>query len=83
MAKAKKGKIIKGRGWHGDSKRHAIAGRKGGRATARTHGEGFYRKIGSKGGKMSPGNFKFNPKRAREAGRKGGRARGRLARSRR
>ncbi len=69
-------KKIKGRGWHGDAKRHADAGRKGGKATAESHGWAFYKKIGSKGGKVSPGNFKFSPERAREAGRKGGRARG-------
>lgn len=32
------------------------------------------REIASKGGKMSGGNFKNNPDRAREAGRKGGQA---------
>lgn len=69
-----------GKGWHGDAKGHAKAGRKGGQATAKTHGEDFYRKIGAKGGKVSPGNFRFNPKRAREAGRKGGKARGRSTR---
>lgn len=73
-------KKVKGKGWHGDAKRHSTAGRKGGLATARTHGDDFYRKIGRKGGKMSPGNFKNNPIRAREAGRKGGKARGRSQR---
>lgn len=73
-------RMIRGKGWHGDPRGHAKAGRKGGQATAKTHGEDFYRKIGAKGGKVSPGNFRFNPRRAREAGRKGGRARGRSAR---
>lgn len=77
---AAKKRTDRGKGWHGDTKGHAKAGRKGGQATAKTHGEDFYRKIGAKGGKVSPGNFRFNPKRAREAGRKGGRARGRSAR---
>ncbi|MDP3987684.1 MAG: KGG domain-containing protein [Candidatus Levybacteria bacterium] len=77
---AAKKRMIRGKGWHGDTKGHAKAGRKGGQATAKSHGEDFYRKIGAKGGKVSPGNFRFNPNRAREAGRKGGRARGRSAR---
>jgi len=59
-------KKAKGKGWHGDAKRHSMAGRKGGLATARTHGDEFYRKIGRKGGRVSPGNFKNNPNRARE-----------------
>lgn len=65
----------KGRGWRGDSKGHAAAGKKGGVATANNHGERFYSEIGRKGGRMSPGNFKNNPERAREAGRRGGQAR--------
>lgn len=36
--------------------------------------ENKQREIASKGGKMSSGNFKNNPDRAREAGRKGGQA---------
>ncbi len=64
-----------GRGWRGDSRGHAMAGRKGGVATARAHGESFYSEIGRKGGRMSPGNFKNNPQRAREAGRRGGQSR--------
>lgn len=61
-----------GKGWHGDSRAHAEAGRKGGLATSRTHDETFYSEIGRKGGKASPGNFKYDPSRAREAGRLGG-----------
>lgn len=34
-------------------------------------------KIASMGGRMSGGNFKNNPEKAREAGRKGGKARSR------
>ncbi|MDE2026154.1 MAG: general stress protein [Patescibacteria group bacterium] len=66
----------KGRGWHGDGDGHKKAGRKGGLATARTHGQDFYSSIGRKGGSVSGGNFARNPQRAREAGRKGGKARG-------
>ena len=36
--------------------------------------EAKQRKIASKGGKASPGNFKNDPKRASKAGEKGGRA---------
>lgn len=64
----------KGRGWHGNSKGHAKAGRKGGKTTAKEHGKRFYEKIGRKGGKVSTGKFTPGSKRAREAGRKGGRA---------
>lgn len=67
-----------GRGWRGDSEGHAKAGEKGGLVTARK-GTQFYRAIGSKGGRVSPGNFKNNPRRASEAGRKGGQARGKLS----
>lgn len=70
-------KTDSGRGWRGDSNGHALAGRKGGQATAKTHGERFYSTIGRKGGRMSPGNFKNDPQRAREAGRRGGQAKGR------
>jgi general stress protein YciG len=64
-----------GQGWHGDSEGHAKAGKKGGEATARSKGPTFYEEIGSKGGKVSPGNFKNDPERARQAGKKGGEAR--------
>jgi len=64
------------KGWHGDREGHAKAGQAGGRKTAQTHGQAFYSQIGHRGGKMSSGNFKNNPERAREAGRKGGVARG-------
>lgn len=60
------------RGWHGDSKRHAEVGRKGGEATAHKYGHEFYEEIGVKGGKASPTKFKKGDPRAREAGRKGG-----------
>jgi len=43
-------------------------GRLGGEATSRTHDRAFYEEIGSEGGKVSPGNFKNDPERAREAG---------------
>lgn len=70
-------KSSKGRGWRGDSQGHAKAGKKGGLATAKTHGEEFYSQIGRKGGRVSPGNFKNDPERAKEAGRKGGKGRSR------
>lgn len=41
----------RGKGWHGDSQGHAKAGAKGGKTTAQTYGEGFYKKIGEAGGK--------------------------------
>ena len=62
-------------GWHGDVAGHAKAGELGGKATARVKGSAFYEQIGAMGGKVSPGNFKNDPERAREAGRKGGLAR--------
>lgn len=65
-------KASKGRGWHGDSEGHRRAGRRGGESTAAEYGSEFYQEIGSLGGRVSPGNFRFNPKRASEAGRKGG-----------
>ncbi len=69
-------KLKKGRGWHGDPKKHARVGRLGGLATANEYGNtSFYHDIGSIGGKLSPGNFKNNPQRAKEAGRRGGKAR--------
>jgi general stress protein YciG len=52
------------------------AGQKGGEATRDSHDRSFYEEIGSKGGQVSPGNFKNDPERAAEAGRKGGQARG-------
>lgn len=60
------------RGWHGDPKGHAQAGRKGGEATAKKYGREFYEEIGQKGGEASPTKFKKGSQRAREAGRKGG-----------
>ena len=47
----------KGRGWHGDSKGHANAGRKGGKA---------------QGKRNNPGNFANDREKAKRAGRKGG-----------
>ncbi len=72
MPRTKKSVAIKKRGWYGNPKGHAMAGRKGGQTTAKEYGSEFYRRIGRIGGRKSPGNFKYNPKRAREAGRKGG-----------
>lgn len=63
----------KGKGWHGDSIGHKLAGRKGGLTTSLYHDSSFYSKIGRKGGRASGGNFARNPMRAKEAGRKGGR----------
>jgi general stress protein YciG len=63
---------ITGKGWHGDSKRHAEAGKKGGLATAKSRGNDFYSQIGAKGGSVSPGNFKNDPQKASLAGKKGG-----------
>jgi uncharacterized protein len=53
------------------------AGRKGGQATARTHGSDFYSEIGREGGESqgrenNPGNFANDREKARDAGRKGG-----------
>jgi general stress protein YciG len=62
----------KGRGWHGDSKAHAKVGRMGGLTTASRFDETFYSQIGRLGGRVSSGNFKNNPNRAKIAGRKGG-----------
>lgn len=65
-----------GRGWHGDPKKHAAVGKLGGLTTASRFGESsFYHDIGRIGGRLSPGNFKNSPSRAKEAGRKGGQAR--------
>lgn len=71
------GKKMMGKGWHGDSARHARAGRKGGMATAKSHGERFYSRIGRKGGQSqgrrnNPGNFANDRAKARRAGKKGG-----------
>ena len=52
------------------------AGRKGGQATAETHGREFYQSIGQKGGQASGGNFKNDPERAARAGQKGGQVSG-------
>lgn len=71
-------KVKKGRGWHGDPAAHARVGRMGGKATAQEYGDSsFYHDIGSIGGKVSSGNFKNNPQRAKEAGKKGGKSRAR------
>lgn len=60
----------RGRGWYGDSQGHAKAGsQSSGNPYAARNLTLADRK---KGGKMSGGNFKNDPKRAREAGRKGG-----------
>lgn len=66
------------KGWRGNSEGHAKAGQAGGLKTASTKGQAFYSQIGKKGGRMSSGNFKNDPERAREAGRKGGSSRGKL-----
>lgn len=65
------------KGWHGDHEGHAKAGMMGGLRTAETRGQAFYSEIGRKGGKLSSGNFKNDPERARRAGRKGGSVRSR------
>lgn len=60
------------RGWHGDPKGHAQAGRKGGNTVKEKYGVEFYETIGEQGGKASPTKFKKGSERAREAGRRGG-----------
>lgn len=40
-----------GRGWRGNSKGHAKAGKMGGEKTAATHGSVFYAEIGRAGGR--------------------------------
>ncbi len=66
-----------GRGWYGDSQRHAEAGRKGGEKVLQERGPGFFEEIGSHQGKENnPGNFANDPERAAEAGRLGGKKRG-------
>lgn len=62
-------------GWYGDPSAHAQAGGRGGKKTSSLYGEKFYKNIGKKGGKVSPGNFKNDPQRAKLAGRRGGMAR--------
>lgn len=69
---AKQTKKKRGRGWHGDPAGHAQAGQKGGQITAQSYGQKFFQDIGRQGGRVSPGNFKNDPERAKEAGRKGG-----------
>jgi general stress protein YciG len=65
----------RGRGNFGNKEQHAAAGRRGGQATARTHGSQFYSEIGAEGGKRSSGSFQKGSTRAQEAGRRGGQAR--------
>lgn len=72
MAQTKKGP---GKGWHGDKKRHAEVGARGGRTTAEKYGQEFYESIGERGGRASSGKFKKGDSRAVEAGRKGGASR--------
>ena len=67
--------IKTGRGWRGDKAAHRKAGSAGGQATAKTQGRAFYSRIGAKGGALSGGNFKHDPKRAAAAGRRGGQKR--------
>ncbi len=78
MTRTKKILAVKKRGWYGNPRGHAMAGRKGGQTTAGEYGSEFYSRIGRIGGRKSPGNFKNNPKRAREAGRKGGQSKGKV-----
>lgn len=73
--KKKEENVSRGRGWHGDPDGHRVAGSKGGLATLEEMGAEFYSEIGKSGGKVSPGNFKNDPKRASIAGKKGGKAR--------
>lgn len=63
-----------GKGWHGDSKGHARAGRKGGSVSSGNFKNDPRRAAlaGRIGGRISPGNFKNDPERARSAGKKGG-----------
>lgn len=75
-----KSKRSEGRGFHKSDdptgKVHAAAGRKGGQATAESHGPDFYSEIGRKGGQASPTKFKKGDKRTKELAREGGQARG-------
>ncbi len=68
----KKKSASRGRGNFGNPEQHAKAGRRGGRATAQSHGPEFYSEIGARGGRKSSGSFQKGSKRAREAGRVGG-----------
>lgn len=43
----------KGKGWHGDPKGHAEAGREGGEKVKEEKGPDFYSQIGSKGGQAA------------------------------
>lgn len=65
-------------GWYGNKKGHALAGKAGGQKTAQKYGEDFFSTIGKKGGKVSPGNFKNDPERAKIAGSRGGKSRQRV-----
>ena len=65
----------KSSGWYGNSDLHATVGQRGGKKTSLLYGENFFSKIGKKGGRVSPGNFKYNPDRAKLAGSIGGKAR--------
>lgn len=65
-------KTNSGRGWHGDSRRHARAGRLGGLTTSARQSQTFFSEIGRIGGRKSSGNFKNNSERARKLGRRGG-----------
>ncbi len=65
-------------GWYGNRKAHARAGKIGGEKTAEKYGDNFFSVIGKKGGKVSPGNFKNNPGRAKTAGSRGGKSRQRV-----
>ena len=56
--------------WYGDSKGHAEAGRKGGRATKARHGPEFYEQIGKKGGETT--KVRHGPRFYERIGRKGG-----------
>ncbi|HEX7017614.1 MAG TPA: hypothetical protein VF209_01770 [Patescibacteria group bacterium] len=62
-----------GRGWHGDSQKHAQVGAKGGRAAQQSgNAHQLTDEERSRGGQNSPGQFQEGSQRAREAGRKGG-----------
>ncbi|HXS15399.1 MAG TPA: general stress protein [Candidatus Saccharimonadales bacterium] len=65
----------KSSGWFGNSPAHAKSGSSGGKKTAELYGGEFYKSIGKKGGRVSPGNFKNSPQRAKLAGSRGGKAR--------
>lgn len=61
-------------GWFGNSSAHKQAGKTGGEKTWQLYGHAFFQAIGKKGGKVSPGNFKFNPHRAKQMGKRGGKS---------